>query len=118
LNSNSLPFAILSATCGSIFDPARLHRELKAAEEKLADPAMWSNPAASQPIMRDRKRLELLIADDEALVSRLGDIEAYFELAKEGAEEVLPDLEREMKSCASFARRWKRRPCSPARPIR
>ena len=102
MNSNSLPFAILSATCGSIFDPARLHRELKAAEEKLADPAMWSNPAASQPIMRDRKRLELLIADDEALVSRLGDIEAYFELAKEGAEEVLPDLEREMKSLREF----------------
>ena len=102
MNSNSLPFAILSATCGSIFDPARLRRELKAAEEKLADPAMWSNPAASQPIMRDRKRLELLIADDEALVSRLGDIEAYFELAKEGAEEVLPDLEREMKSLREF----------------
>ena len=63
---------------------------------------MWSNPAASQPIMRDRKRLETLIADDDALVSRLGDIEAYFELAKEGAEEVLPDLEREMNSLREF----------------
>jgi len=98
----SLPFAILCATCGSIFDPARLHRELDSIAKKLEDPAMWSNPAASQPIMRDRKRLETLIADDDALVSRLGDIEAYFELAKEGAEEVLPELEQAMNSLREF----------------
>ncbi len=84
------------ATCGSIFDPARLERELKALETKLEDPALWSNPAASQPLMRDRKRVETLLAEDAELVRRVGDIEAYFELAREGAEEVLPDLEREM----------------------
>jgi len=98
----SLPSAILCATCGSIFDPARLHRELDALGKKLEDPALWSNPAASQPIMRDRKRVESLIADDEQLVRRLGDIEAYFELAKEGAEEVLPELEKEMASLREF----------------
>lgn len=84
------------ATCGSIFDPARLERELKAIETKLEDPALWSNPTASQPLMRGRKRLETLLAEDAELVRRVGDIEAYFELAREGAEEVLPDLEREM----------------------
>jgi len=63
---------------------------------------MWSNPAASQPIMRERKRVETLLADDAQLVRRLGDIEAYFELAREGAEEVLPDLEREMGSLREF----------------
>jgi len=99
---HSLPSAILSATCGSIFDHGRLHRELESIEKKLADPAMWSNPAASKPLMRDRKRLEQLIADDEQLVRRIGDIDAYFELAKEGAEEVLPDLEREMNSLREF----------------
>jgi len=62
---------------------------------------MWSNPAASQPLMRDRKRLETLIADDEQLVRRTGDIDAYFELAREG-EDVLDDLEREIKSLATF----------------
>ena len=84
------------ATCGSIFDPARLERELKAIEKRLEDPSLWSNPAASQPLMRERKRLETLLADDAALARRVGDIEAYFELAREGADEVLPDLEREM----------------------
>ena len=52
--------------------------------------------------MRERKRVETLLADDAQLVRRLGDIETYFELAREGAEEVLPDLEREMASLREF----------------
>ncbi|MGC9224026.1 MAG: peptide chain release factor 2 [Terracidiphilus sp.] len=83
-------------------DPARIRRELSEIETKLADPALWSNPAASQPLMRDRKRLEALVRDDEELVRRTGDIEAYFELAKEG-EDVLADLEREIKALGTFA---------------
>ena len=53
-------------------------------------------------MMRDKKRLELLVADDEELVRRTGDIEAYFELAREG-EDVLADLERDIKALAAFA---------------
>jgi peptide chain release factor 2 len=101
-NSPTLPSATRFATCGSIFDPARIRRELSEIETKLADPALWSNPAASQPLMRDRKRLEALIRDDEELVRRSGDIDAYFELAREG-EDVLADLEREIKALAGFA---------------
>src|SRR6478752_5154202 len=97
-----LPCAIKCATCGSIFDPARIRRELSEIEAKLADPALWSDPAASQPLMRDRKRLEALVADDEALVRRTGDIDAYFELAREG-EDVVIDLEREIKALGAFA---------------
>jgi peptide chain release factor 2 len=62
---------------------------------------MWSDTAASKPLMRDRKRLESLIADDEELLRRTSDIDAYFELAKEG-EDVLADLERDIKSLATF----------------
>ena len=97
-----LPCAIKCATCGSIFDPARIRRELSEIETRLADPALWSDPAASQPLMRDRKRLESLVANDEGLVRRTGDIEAYFELAGEG-EDVLADLERDVKALATFA---------------
>ena len=96
-----LPCATKRATCGSIFDPARIRRELADIETKLADPAMWNNPDASKPLSRDRKRLENLVADDEALVSRTGDIETYFELAREG-EDVLVDLERDIKALAAF----------------
>ena len=60
MNSN-LPthrFAKKSAIFGSIFDHARIDRELAALESKLSDPAIWSNPAESQVLMRERKRLE------------------------------------------------------------
>ena len=97
-----LPCATKSATCGSIFDPARIRRELSEIETKLADPAMWTNSGANQPLMRDRKRLEALVADDVELVRRTDDIEAYFELAREG-EDVLADLERDIKALATFA---------------
>jgi len=62
---------------------------------------MWSNPAASQPLMRDRKRLEGLIAADDELVRRTGDVEAYFELGREG-ENVDADLDREIKALSTF----------------
>jgi peptide chain release factor 2 len=101
-NSHMLPCAIKSATCGSIFDPARIRRELAAIETKLSDPALWNDSNASKPLMRDRKRLETLVADDDALVRRMGDIEAYFELAREG-EDVLADIEREIKALEGFA---------------
>ncbi len=97
-----LPCATRFATCGSIFDPARIRRELAEIETRLADPALWNDPAASKPLMRDRKRLEALVADDVELLRRTGDIEAYFELAREG-EDVLADLERDIKSLATFA---------------
>ncbi len=52
--------------------------------------------------MRDRKRVEAMIASDDELVRRTGDVEAYFELAREG-EDVLADLERDIKNLATFA---------------
>ena len=52
--------------------------------------------------MRDRKRLEALVRDDDELVRRTGDIEAYFELAREG-EDILQDLEKSIKELGAFA---------------
>jgi peptide chain release factor 2 len=55
-----------------------------------------------QPLMRVRKRLETLLADDAELLRRSDDIEAYFELAKEG-EATEPDLEREIPALVEFS---------------
>ena len=63
---------------------------------------MWADGARSQPLMRERKRLETLLADDAELARRADDIEAYFELAKEG-EAVEPELEREIPALVEFA---------------
>jgi peptide chain release factor 2 len=46
--------------------------------------------------MQDRKRLEEAIANDERIRSLTDDLDTFFELAREG-ENVLPDIERDMK---------------------
>lgn len=90
------------AICGSIFDAPRLRKELAAVEEKISDPTVWADAARSQPLMRERKRLESLLADEAELARRADDIEAYFELAREG-EATEPDLEREIPALVEYA---------------
>src|ERR1700733_1231052 len=74
-----------------------MRAELKTVEEKLGDPAVWGKAAETQVLMRERKRLEQQLGFDAELERRTGDIDAYFELAREG-EAVEPDLEREINS--------------------
>ncbi len=52
--------------------------------------------------MRERKRLETLLADDAELARRSDDTEAYFELAREG-EDVEADLSRAIREIDAFA---------------
>jgi peptide chain release factor 2 len=103
-----LPSAKKSAVYGSIFDAPRLRTQLADLESRLADPKIWSNPAASQPLMRDKKRIDAQLADDAELERRTGDIDAYFELAKEG-EAVEPDLDREIRALAAVAEQMESR---------
>jgi peptide chain release factor 2 len=51
--------------------------------------------------MRERKRLETLLADEAELTRRNGEVEAYFELGREG-EAVEAELERELKSLSDY----------------
>src|SRR5258707_4756647 len=101
-NSATPRSATKCASCGSIFDHARLRRELATIEEKISDPTVWADASRSQPLMRERKRLEALLADDAELARRTDDIEAYFELAREG-ENTEPDLAREIPALLDFA---------------
>jgi peptide chain release factor 2 len=52
--------------------------------------------------MRERKRLETLLADDAELARRSDDVEAYFELAKEG-EDVEAELDKAIHEIDAFA---------------
>jgi peptide chain release factor 2 len=76
---------------------------LAVLEEKIADPSVWADGAKSQPLMRERKRLELQIADDAALARRSDDVEAYLELLREGETSVEPDLRREIDALVEFS---------------
>jgi peptide chain release factor 2 len=81
--------------CGSIFDAPRLREQLAEVEKKTSDPNFWSNQEQSQQVMRERKRIEAALANESDLARRTQDIEAYFELAREG-EAVEQDLRREI----------------------
>ncbi len=69
---------------------------------EISDPAVWADAARSQPLMRERKRLETLLADDAELARRTDDIEAYLELAKEG-EDVEGELAKSIEEVSAFA---------------
>ncbi len=94
--------------CGSIFDAPRLRSELASVEQKISDPSVWADAAKSQPLMRERKRLETLLADEAELQRRSEDIEAYFELAGEG-EDTEADLKREIPALLEFAEKLESR---------
>ncbi len=101
LNFRSPRFATRFAICGSIFDSSRVRKELAVIEEKVADPTVWADAARSQPLMRERKRLETLLSEDETLAQEISDIEAYFELARESEEaerELAPELEKAIEA--------------------
>jgi peptide chain release factor 2 len=90
-------------TCGAIFDAASLRSQLAEVEKKIAaDPNLWSDPEKSQVLMRQRKRLEDTLTTDADLARRVGDISAYFELAREG-EAVTDDLRNEIASLRELA---------------
>ena len=81
--------------CGSIFDAPRLREQLAEIEKKIADPNIWESPEKSQQLMRARKRIEESLASESELARRSGDIQAYFDLAREG-EAVTEDLKKEI----------------------
>ncbi|MGA8531024.1 MAG: peptide chain release factor 2 [Acidobacteriaceae bacterium] len=97
-------------------DAPRLRTQLAALEQKLSDPSVWANPAQSQPLMRDKKRIDTQLADDAELERRTGDIDAYFELAGDAKSEadqevaaILVDLDKEIKALSDIAEQMEAR---------
>ena len=95
-------FASVCASCGSIFDAPSLRKQQQLLETQIGDPAVWADPARSQPLMRERKRLDALLADDAQLARMADDVEAYLELAREG-ESVDSELSAAISAVESFA---------------
>ncbi|HEY8671322.1 MAG TPA: peptide chain release factor 2 [Terriglobales bacterium] len=82
-------------------DAGNLRPRLAEIEKQASDPNLWSNPQKSQQVMREKKRLEEMLATESDLLRRTGDIAAYFDLAREG-ENVETDLRREIDSLAAL----------------
>ena len=69
---------------GGIFDAADGRRELGAIEKRIADPGFWADNAASQQVLRKRKRVARVVETDQEIASAVEDLEAFLELACEG----------------------------------
>jgi peptide chain release factor 2 len=85
--------------CGAIFDAPAKRAQLAKTQEQIEAPDFWSQPEVSQKLMQERKRLEEGIAQEANVASLTSDLDTLFELGKEG-EDVLKDIEREIKSIA------------------
>ena len=83
--------------CGAIFDAPVKQKELEKLEAEIGSPDFWSQPEKSQRVMQQRKRLEEAVQNSKSVASAAADIEALFELAREG-EDVNGDLENEIRS--------------------
>ncbi len=65
-------------------------------EEQISDPDFWSQPEKSQKAMRDRKRIEEALAQDQKIGSLTSDLDTLFELAREG-EQMETEIAQELK---------------------
>jgi len=83
--------------CEVFFDANRLQTELTTIERQMADGDFWQNQEASQKILSGRRRLEERLETDNRLAQKLADLDAYFELAREG-EDVESELRQELGS--------------------
>ena len=93
-----------STTYGSIFDLPSLRLQLTEIEKQAADPALWSNPEKSQVVMRERKRLEDAVNTEAELARRAGELDTYFDLAREG-EDVGTEIRKELDDLRSLVDR-------------
>lgn len=103
-NANTRLSATKSTNCGAIFDAPSLQKQLAEIEKQIADPAVWSDQAKSQQLMRERRRLEETLSRDSELARRVEDIGVYFGLAHEG-EAVIDDLRKEINDLREVADR-------------
>jgi peptide chain release factor 2 len=82
-------------TSGVFFDAPQRRKELEALEEQIAQPQFWQDQEASQRILTARKRLTETVEADAKLAGHLADMEAYFELSREG-ENIGSELRSEL----------------------
>ncbi|HEY2236503.1 MAG TPA: peptide chain release factor 2 [Candidatus Angelobacter sp.] len=86
----------------SYLDAPSLRQQLAEIEKKVGDPNVWADQEKSQVLMRQRRRLEESLAMDADLGRRVDDIQAYFDLAREG-EAVTEELRKEIDQLRDVA---------------
>jgi peptide chain release factor 2 len=93
--------------CGAIFDEASAQKQLAALEEKTNAPDFWQDQAKAQAVMQQRKQFEDRVNAEKALATRVSDLDTYFQMAQEEAddaqrESLLEDIAKELALADAF----------------
>ncbi|MCP4216330.1 MAG: peptide chain release factor 2 [bacterium] len=74
-------------------DLERKNQRLKELETQLTEPSIWDNPKKSALILKEKKKLENIVAIEGQFKQAVDDIETYFSLIDED-----PDLKDEVET--------------------
>ena len=81
-----------AASCGVIFEAARLREEIASLEERVAQPDFWKDQAEAQKTLQRRRRLQDDVNLSDALKQQQDDLGVLVEWAESG-EDVITDLQ-------------------------
>lgn len=87
---------------GGVFDPAAVKEKIAEKEEFSAQPGFWEDAKKAEKTMAELRTLKNRIEPWEELRSRVGDLEALYELAAEfGDDSLVPEIEGELAAVRS-----------------
>lgn len=86
---------------GGIFDLDGKADRLADIDNQLADNDIWDNPRKSATLLKEKKRIEDVLALGDRFDRDIGEIETYLDLA-ESDPELLEELEAELERFAEF----------------
>ncbi|MFZ3199862.1 MAG: peptide chain release factor 2 [Candidatus Acidiferrales bacterium] len=92
---------------GAIFDVTAARKQLAALEEITGSPNFWQDQEKAQATLQERKQLEDRVGAFDTLESKTSDIETYFHLAQEEANDaqrdsLLGDISTELDAADKF----------------
>jgi peptide chain release factor 2 len=93
--------------CGAIFDGASARKQLASLEEITSGPNFWQDQEKAQATLQERKQLEDRVGALDTLETKTSDLETYFHLAQEEANDaqrdsLLEDISGELAAADKF----------------
>lgn len=80
-----------------IFDPASKEADIEKLEQKTSETGFWDDPQEAQKLLQELNQLKSYVEPLRELESKVADLQVLAELAEEGTEEDVLDLEREIQ---------------------
>jgi peptide chain release factor 2 len=93
--------------CGAIFDASAARDQLAALEKITSAPDFWQDQEKAQATLQERKQLEDRVGALDTLETKTSDLETYFHLAQEEANDaqrdsLLEDIAKELAAADAY----------------